>query len=67
MLRFFSYTKDSAFTYSKEDKYCQLSVSQQFDGNRVMEFTKENQEIVKMIVVCFFVAVKTNVHICERG
>jgi hypothetical protein len=40
MLTFFSDTLGSGFTYGKEDKCCQHSVSQQADGNRVMEFTK---------------------------
>jgi hypothetical protein len=41
----------SGFTHSIEDKCRQNSVSQQADGNRVTEITKENQEAVHMEVV----------------
>jgi hypothetical protein len=53
MLKISSETLDSGFTYRREDKYHQHSVSQQVDGNSVMEITKENQETVHMQVACF--------------
>jgi hypothetical protein len=54
MLTFSSETPDPGFTYRREDKYHHhYSVSQQVDGNRVMEITKENQELVHMKVECF--------------
>jgi hypothetical protein len=53
MFTFSSEAPDSGFTYRREDKYHHHSVSQQADGNRVMEITKENQEIVHMKVECF--------------
>jgi hypothetical protein len=42
MVTYSSKTLGSGFTYHREDKYCQNSVSQQVDGNRVLEITKVN-------------------------
>lgn len=53
ILTFSSETVDSGFTYRREDKYHQHSASQQVESTRVVEITKENQEIVHMKVVCF--------------
>lgn len=52
MPTFSSEALDSGFTHRREDKYRQISVSLQVDGNRVIEITKENQEVVHMEVVC---------------